>query len=57
MGHGSPPIQKAIDIGIRPSLSVDVETSMPNDFFCADAHGLLLQKKDVWDWLVAGDKM
>jgi len=33
MGHGSPPIQKAIDMGIRPSLSVDVETSVPNDFF------------------------
>ena len=33
MGHGNPPIQKAIDTGIRPSLSVDVETSVPNDFF------------------------
>ncbi len=33
MGHGIPPIQKAIDTGIRPSLSVDVETSVPNDFF------------------------
>ena len=33
MGHGNPPVQKAIDNGIRPSLSVDVETSVPNDFF------------------------
>ena len=33
MGHGNPPIQKVIDLGIRPSLSVDVETSVPNDFF------------------------
>jgi len=24
MGHGIPPIQKAIDTSIRPSLSVDV---------------------------------
>ncbi len=33
MGHGVPPIQAALDHGIRPSLSVDVETQMPGDFF------------------------
>ena len=33
MGHGIPPIQPALDRGIRPSLSVDVETQMPADFF------------------------
>jgi cytosine/adenosine deaminase-related metal-dependent hydrolase len=33
MGHGIPPIQQAIDHGIRPSLSVDVETQMPGEFF------------------------
>jgi len=33
MGHGIPPIQQALDHGIRPSLSVDVETEMPSDFF------------------------
>jgi 5-methylthioadenosine/S-adenosylhomocysteine deaminase len=33
MGHGIPPIQEAIDHGIRPSLSTDVETQMPGDFF------------------------
>jgi cytosine/adenosine deaminase-related metal-dependent hydrolase len=33
MGHGVPPIQPALDHGIRPSLSVDVETQMPGDFF------------------------
>jgi cytosine/adenosine deaminase-related metal-dependent hydrolase len=33
MGHGVPPIQAAIDHGIRPSLSVDVETQMPGDMF------------------------
>jgi cytosine/adenosine deaminase-related metal-dependent hydrolase len=33
MGHGIPPIQAAIDHGIRPSLSVDVETQMAGDFF------------------------
>lgn len=33
MGHGTPPIQKALDLGIRPSLSIDVETSQPSDMF------------------------
>ena len=33
MGHGIPPIQQALDHGIRPSLSLDVETEMPGDFF------------------------
>jgi cytosine/adenosine deaminase-related metal-dependent hydrolase len=33
MGHGVPPIQEAMAHGIRPSLSVDVETEMPGDFF------------------------
>jgi 5-methylthioadenosine/S-adenosylhomocysteine deaminase len=33
MGHGMPPIQKALDYGIRPSLSIDVETNQPTDMF------------------------
>src|SRR5215813_7106481 len=33
LGHGMPPIQKFLDRGLRPSLSVDVETNMPNDMF------------------------
>jgi 5-methylthioadenosine/S-adenosylhomocysteine deaminase len=33
MGHGIPPIQQALDHGIRPSLSADVETEIPSDFF------------------------
>jgi 5-methylthioadenosine/S-adenosylhomocysteine deaminase len=33
MGHGMPPIQKFLDRGLRPSLSVGVETNMPNDMF------------------------
>ena len=33
MGHGIPPVQQALDHGIRPSLSTDVETEMPGDFF------------------------
>ena len=33
MGHGMPPIQKFIDRGLAPSLSVDVETNVPSDMF------------------------
>jgi cytosine/adenosine deaminase-related metal-dependent hydrolase len=33
MGHGMPPIQRALDRGIRPSLSIDVETNQPTDMF------------------------
>jgi len=33
MGHGMPPIQKFLDLGVRPSLSVDVETNQPSDMF------------------------
>ena len=48
MGHGNPPVQKAIDTAFGPSLSVDVETSVPNDFFtrCACCHP---QKNEVWE--------
>ncbi len=33
MGHGRPPIQRILDLGRRPSLSVDVETNQPTDMF------------------------
>ncbi len=56
MGHGIPPIQKAIDLGIRPSLSVDVETSVPNDFFSQMRTVFSLQKREVWERRHAGDK-
>lgn len=33
MGHGTPPIQQFLNLGVRPSLSVDVETNQPSDMF------------------------
>jgi 5-methylthioadenosine/S-adenosylhomocysteine deaminase len=33
MGHGIPPIQESLAHGVLPSLSTDVETEMPGDFF------------------------
>jgi len=56
MGHGNPPIQKMLDLGLRPSLSVDVETSVPNDFFNQMRTVLTQQKDQVWDRKLSGDK-
>ena len=33
MGHGWPPIMKAVEHGLRPSLSIDVVTTVPGDMF------------------------
>jgi cytosine/adenosine deaminase-related metal-dependent hydrolase len=44
MGHGVPPLQQALDHGIRPSLSVDVETEMPGEFFSQMRAALTLQR-------------
>jgi cytosine/adenosine deaminase-related metal-dependent hydrolase len=56
MGHGNPPTQKSIDVGIRPSLSVDVETSVPNDFFTQMRTVFSLQKNEVWARRLGGEK-
>jgi len=51
MGHGLPPIQKFLERGLRPSLSVDAETNMPNDMFTqmrtvnSLQKGLIFEKK------------
>jgi 5-methylthioadenosine/S-adenosylhomocysteine deaminase len=44
MGHGMPPIQKFLDRGLRPSLSVDVETNVPADMFNQMRSVLSLQR-------------
>jgi cytosine/adenosine deaminase-related metal-dependent hydrolase len=33
MGHGWPPVMKAIEHGLAPSLSIDVVTTVPGDMF------------------------
>ncbi|HKI91138.1 MAG TPA: amidohydrolase family protein, partial [Gaiellaceae bacterium] len=33
MGHGTPPVTKALAVGLRPSLSIDVVTTVPGDMF------------------------
>ena len=44
MGHGMPPIQKFLDRGLLPSLSVDVETNVPSDLFNQMRSVLALQR-------------
>lgn len=44
MRHGMPPIQKAIDMGMAPALSVDVECTMTADFFTQMRSTLTLQR-------------
>ena len=55
MGHGNPPTQRALDFGVRPSLSVDVETSVPSDFFTQMRSIFSLQKTQAWARRNAGD--
>jgi cytosine/adenosine deaminase-related metal-dependent hydrolase len=56
MGHGIPPIQQALDHGIRPSLSVDVETEMPGDLFTQMRTAFTLQRMQVMARERAGEK-
>ena len=44
MGHGMPPVQKFLDRGLKPSLSVDVETNVPGDMFNQMRSVLALQR-------------
>lgn len=44
MGHGMVPTQKFLNRGLRPSLSVDVETNVPNDMFTQMRSVISLQR-------------
>lgn len=54
MGHGVPPIQKFLDRGSRPSLSVDVETNVPGDMFTQMRSVISLQHAQVYDRKLQG---
>ena len=47
MGHGLPPIQDALDHGIRPSLSSDVDVTMAQDPFTVMRATFTLQRLGV----------
>lgn len=55
MGHGMPPIQKFLDRGLRPSLSVDVETNVPGDMFTQMRSVMSLQHALSYERQLLGD--
>jgi cytosine/adenosine deaminase-related metal-dependent hydrolase/ribose/xylose/arabinose/galactoside ABC-type transport system permease subunit len=56
MGHGMPPIQKFLDRGLKPSLSVDVETNVPGDMFTQMRSVISLQHGVAFERQLAGEK-
>ena len=55
MGQGVPPIQQALDVGYRPSLGVDVETSVPGDMWTQMRVTYGLQRMNVFERRYAGE--
>jgi len=56
MRHGMPPIQQALDAGIRPSLSSDVETTMAADMFTQMRSVFTLQRALLNERSIRGEK-
>ncbi len=55
MRHGMPPIQKALDLGMQPSLSSDVECTMTADPFTQMRSAFTLQRAFANEKALAGD--
>ncbi|MCT7374598.1 amidohydrolase family protein [Chelativorans salis] len=55
MRHGMPPIQKALDLGMQPSLSSDVECTMTADPFTQMRCALTLQRAFVNEMALGGE--
>lgn len=53
MQHGLPPFQQALDHGIRPSLSVDVECNMTSDLFTIMRTAYLTQRAAANERIIA----
>ncbi|HEY1330639.1 MAG TPA: amidohydrolase family protein [Actinomycetota bacterium] len=53
MGHGQPPVGKSRELGLRPSLSIDVVTTVPGDMFtqmrCAFGCDRVLVNAEAWE--------
>src|SRR5262245_5784580 len=56
MRHGMPPIQQALDVGIRFSLSSDVETTMAADMFTQMRSVFTLQRALINERSIKGEK-
>jgi cytosine/adenosine deaminase-related metal-dependent hydrolase len=53
MRHGIPPIHKMQELGIEPSLSVDVETNLTADFFTHMRSAMTMQRMVVNEEILA----
>jgi len=56
MGHGEVPIQRFLDRGLHPSLSVDVETNVPNDMFTQMRTIQALQRSWLFNRVLNGEE-
>jgi 5-methylthioadenosine/S-adenosylhomocysteine deaminase len=56
MRHGMPVLQLALDSGVTPSLSSDVETSMTADMFTIMRSAFLMQRMMVNERSIRGEK-
>jgi cytosine/adenosine deaminase-related metal-dependent hydrolase len=54
MGLGMPPTQRFLDRGLRPSLSIDVETNVPGDMFTQMRSVISLQRALLFDLRLKG---
>ncbi|MGK3994133.1 amidohydrolase family protein [Sorangium sp. So ce1024] len=55
MRHGMPPIQAALDVGVQPALSTDVECTMTADFFTQMRSVFTLQRALLNERALAGE--
>ena len=55
MGHGTPPFQQCLNVGILPSLSSDVDTNMTPDMFTLMRSGFTLQRALLHARALAGE--
>jgi 5-methylthioadenosine/S-adenosylhomocysteine deaminase len=55
MRHGTPPMQKALDLGLVPSLSSDVECTMSADMFTQMRSAITLQRMFANDRALRGE--
>ncbi|MBC7811115.1 MAG: amidohydrolase family protein, partial [Burkholderiales bacterium] len=56
MGHGLVPTQEFLNRGLRPSLSVDVETNVPGDMFTQMRSVISLQRAFIFDQKLNGSR-
>ena len=57
MGHGMPPALRMLNAGIRPSISSDVVTTTPCDFFNAMRHLIAGTRLMVYQTAIANNKL